>query len=136
VSVRRYRIHKDAVRSEQIADDSVTATEIAAGAVGTAEVVDGAVTWAKLASTSIQRGSTTVSFPFAVTGIETVSATITFPTPFPAAPTVIIVNARTAELNVCAGTRTSLSFAVLARDSEGVDFTTAQSVVIDWIAIA
>jgi len=96
---------------------------------------DGEITKAKLKPSSIQCGSTSVSFPFAAAGIENVTATITFPTAFAAAPTLILINSSVIDIHVAVTAKTATSFTVTARDSEGTDYTASVTAQIDWLAI-
>ena len=121
--------------TEDIGTDTLLAVDIAPDAVDTEELKDGAVTKTKLKATSIQAGSASVSFPFAVAGVENVTATITFPTVFAVAPTTVIITCSVADINVAVTGITASDFTVTARDSEGTDYTAALSATIKWIAI-
>jgi len=83
----------------------------------------------------IQAGRTSVSFPFAATGEENVSASVTFPTAFAAAPAVAVAieGANVGIVNISV---TATSFTVTVRDDKGTDYTAAQAATIDWIAMA
>jgi len=83
----------------------------------------------------IQRGSTSVSFGFAAAGIENQTATITFPEPFAAAPTIVLINCSVIDIKVAVTAKTATNFVVTARDSEGTDYTASVSATIDWLAI-
>jgi len=96
---------------------------------------DGEISKAKLKPSSIQLGSASVSFPFAATGIENVTATITFPTAFAASPTIVLINCSVIDIQVAVTAKTATNFTVTARDSEGTDYTAPVSAQIDWLAI-
>jgi len=89
----------------------------------------------KLKPSSIQRGSASVSFPFSIAGVENVTADITFPTAFAAAPTIVLINCSVIDIQVAVTAKTASGFTVTARDSEGTDYTAAVSATIDWLAI-
>jgi len=83
----------------------------------------------------IQAGRTSVSFPFATAGEENVSASVTFPTAFAAAPAVAAsiegVNVGIVNISV-----TATGFTVTVRDDKGTDYTVAQTATVNWIAVA
>jgi len=83
----------------------------------------------------IQAGRTSVSFPFAAAGEENVSASVTFPTAFAAAPavTVAVEGANVGIVNISV---TTTGFTLTVRDDKGTDYTAAQAATIDWIAVA
>jgi len=99
------------------------------------KIKDDAVTKAKIANKALQAGRTSVSFPFAVAGEENVSASITFPTAFDAAPSVSVeiegINVGIASVSV-----TASGFTVTVRDDKGTDYTTSQTATVNWIAVA
>jgi len=123
---RRHSLSKDAVKAEALAP----------GSVGTEELKDECVTKEKINPKFLQTGATSVSFGFAATGIENVTATITFPTAFDAAPTMVVVTSNTPDINISVTGITASDFTVTARDSEGTDYTAALTVTIYWIAVA
>ena len=147
MAIRESHILKDAVKIAEIAANSVGTEELVDGVVTTPKIAnapdgvdtgkinDGAITKAKLKATSIQAGSNSVSFPFAATGVENVTATITFPTAFAAAPTTVLITCSVADINVAVTGITATDFTITARDSEGTDYTAAVSAIIKWIAI-
>jgi len=89
----------------------------------------------KLKPSSIQRGSAGVSFPFAIAGVENVTADITFPTAFAAAPTIVLISCNVADIHVAVTAKSATGFTVTARDALGTDYTAAVSATIDWLAI-
>jgi len=103
--------------------------------VHTEKINDDAVTKAKIANKTLQAGRTSVSFPFAIAGEENVSASVTFPTSFDAAPSVSVmiegINVGIASVSV-----TASGFTVTVRDDKGTDYTTSQSATVNWIAVA
>jgi len=83
----------------------------------------------------IQAGRTSVSFPFTVAGEENVSASVTFPTAFPAAPAVVVA-IEGADVGIVNISVTTTGFTVTVRDDKGTDYTAAQAATINWIAVA
>jgi len=90
-----------------------------------------------VANTFIQVGATSVSFGFAATGEENVSASITFPTAFPTGVvpqvSVEIEGINVGIVNISA---TETGFTVTVRDDKGTDYTASQTATVRWIAIA
>jgi len=107
---------------------------IPAGEVEGTKIKDDSTPIAKLLSSDIQYGKTSVSFPFAVAGEENVSATISFPTAFAAAPLVVpaIEGIDVGIVNIAV---TTTGFTITVRDDKGTDYTTAQAATVHWIAI-
>jgi len=83
----------------------------------------------------IQAGRSSVSFPFAATGEENVSATITFPEAFAAAPAVAVA-IEGADVGIVNVAVTATGFTVTVRDDKGTDYTAAQAATVNWIAVA
>jgi len=83
----------------------------------------------------IQVGRTSVSFPFAAAGEENVSASVTFPKAFAAAPAVAVAieGANVGIVNISV---TATGFTVTVRDDKGTDYTAAQTATVNWIAVA
>jgi len=83
----------------------------------------------------LQCGRTSVSFPFAAAGEENVSASVTFPTAFKAAPAVAVAieGANVGIVNISV---TTTGFTVTVRDDKGTDYTAAQSATVNWVAVA
>jgi len=99
------------------------------------KIADDAVTKAKIADKALQAGRTSVSFPFAVAGEENVSASVTFPTAFDAAPAVSVM-VEGIDVGVASVSVTASGFTVKVRDDKGTDYTTSQSATVNWIAVA
>jgi len=102
--------------------------------VETGDIIDEAVTKEKIAAKTLQSGSTSVSFPFAGTGEENVSASISFPTAFDAAPAVI-ASVEGINVGIVSIAATATGFTITVRDDKGTDYTTAQTATVRWIAI-
>jgi len=115
--------------------NSIVSELIKDGEVKEKDLGDKEITLAKLKPSSIQRGSVSVSFPFAAAGVENVTADITFPTSFDAAPTIVLINCSVIDIQVAVTAKTATGFTVTARDSEGTDYTAALSATIDYLAI-
>jgi len=100
------------------------------------DVLKGAIPIEKIPETTLQSGEDKVSFPFAVAGVEEVTATITFPKAFPTGkvPHVTFVH-NNPDLTVVLDAKTETNFTLRAKDNLGVDFTSAQLVTINWTAI-
>jgi len=103
--IRRFHIAREQVNEEQIADKY------------------------------IQSGRASVSFGFAATGEENQSASITFPTAFPAAPAVA-VSIEGIDVGIVNISVTATGFTVTVRDDKGTDYTTSQTATVDWIAVS
>jgi len=93
------------------------------------------VTETEIADRALQSGRTSVSFPFAAAGEENVSASVTFPTAFAAAPAVA-VSIEGADVGVVRVAVTATGFTVTVRDDKGTDYTAAQAATVNWIAMA
>jgi len=115
VGISRHHIDLEAIAEELIASEAITKD--------------------KLKKKSIQSGSTSVTFPFAAAGIENVSADITFPVSFDAAPTTILISCSVIDIQVAVTAITTTGFTVTARDSEGTDYTAGVAAAIRWLAI-
>jgi len=91
----------------------------------------------KLKSDQIQKGTASLTFPFAATGVETHSATVTFPKAFPTGkvPIVIISPIDNVQCSLAITARTESKFTVTASDNLGIDLTSSITVDILWIAI-
>jgi len=85
-------------------------------------------------SLGIQRGRTSVSFPFAVVGEENVSATITFPRAFTTTP-VVVAAIEGIDVGIVNVSATTTDFTITVRDDKGTDYTTSQTATVNWIAI-
>jgi len=112
--VRRWHLEKESVH-----DEHIPASEISLG---------------KLKAGDIQYGKTSVTFPFAVAGEENVSASISFPTAFDAAPAVI-ASVEGINVGIVSIVATATGFTITVRDDKGTDYTTAQTATVRWIAI-
>jgi hypothetical protein len=83
----------------------------------------------------IQAGRTLCGFPFRSIGPETVSSPwISFPQPFSRTP-VLVVAIERIDVHVVRVEASVDSFCVWVRDDAGVDYTTTQDAIVDWIAI-
>jgi len=107
------------------------------GVVETGDLMDKAVTGPKTADTFLQQGIASVTFPFAAAGEENVSASVTFPTSFPAGtvPSVALTIAG-ANVGIVSVTVTETGFTLTVRDDKGTDYTAGQAATVRWIAIA
>jgi len=114
--------------------DAVTATTVAPNSVGDEELIDSSIKKVKLNPASIQFGSASVSLGFAAAGVETVTASVTFPTAFAAAPSVVIISSSNSDMSIGVSAITASGFTVAATDT-GTDYTTAQTVTIYWMAV-
>jgi len=95
---------------------------------------DNSTPLAKLLSSDIQYGKTSVSFPFAATGEENVSATISFPKAFATAP-LVVVAIEGIDVGIVNVSATTTGFTITVRDDKGTDYTTSQTATVHWIAI-
>jgi len=97
-----------------------------------------AVTRQKVPETFIQSGSATLTLPFAAVGVETVSASVTFPTKFPAGvvPKVAYSLKTIQPITHRVTGVSNTGFTIEASDNVGTDLTASVTVDIDWIAIA
>jgi hypothetical protein len=78
---------------------------------------------------------TGVTFPFSSVGPETVaSPEISFPTPFDVPPAVIVA-IEGIDVHVVRVEPTHYWFRVYVRDDAGVDYTSPQYAIVNWIAI-
>jgi len=83
----------------------------------------------------LQAGRTSVTFPFALTGEENVSASITFPEAFAAAPAVAVA-VEGADVGIVNVSVTETGVTITVRDDKGTDYTAGQAATINWIAVA
>jgi len=115
------------IRREHIAKDAVEQEDI----------VKAAVTREKVPKTFIQSGSATLTLPFAAAGVETVSASVTFPTAFPTGgvPKVTYSLKTIQPITHRVSAVSNTGFTIEASDNVGTDLTASVSVDIDWIAI-
>jgi len=115
MGIRSYHVERNAVKSQHIAPNEIDKTDVA--------------------PTFLQSGRTSVSFPFAATGEENVSATISFPKAFAVAPAVActIGGIDVGIVRLVVGTGT---FTIYVRDDKGTDYTTSQTATVNWIAAA
>jgi len=129
----RHRIHTD----WRLLDSVVITRVLANGAVTTPKVADGAITAPKVPDTFIQRGTESVSLPFAVAGEENGSVSITCPTAF---PTGVVPSVHAEFEGVDVGivnvAATETGFTVTVRDDKGTDYTAAVTATLRWTAIA
>jgi len=88
-----------------------------------------------LAKSAIQSGRASVTFGFAAAGEENVSATVTFPQAFAAAPAVVC-SIQGINVGIVVVTPTASNFSVTVRDDKGTDYTTSQSATVNWIAMS
>jgi len=115
MGIRRNHIEKDAIEKDDVPNKELPIN--------------------KLEDLAIQNGETTVSFPFTATGVEEVTATISFPKPYPTGviPRITFVH-NNPDLTIVLDAVTESGFTLRAKDNLDVDFTTAVSVTINWIA--
>jgi len=83
----------------------------------------------------LQAGRSSVSFPFAAAGEENVSASVTFPAAFAAAPAVAVA-IEGADVGIVNIAVTASGFTVTVRDDKGTDYTAAEAATVNWIAMA
>jgi len=90
----------------------------------------------KIKKTVIQAGSATVSLGFSVTGVETVSATVTFATAFPTGvtPKVVYCVKTIQPITHRITSITNTGFTIEASDNVGTDLTASVSVDIEYVA--
>ena len=119
---------------DKLADGLIATRHIGDLQVTTAKLADGAVTRAKVPATFIQSGRATVSLPFSAVGVETVSATISFPTAFPSVPAVA-VEVEGVDVSVVRVEATASDVTVYVRDDAGTDYTSPQTATVSWIAV-
>ena len=120
---------------DKLADGLIASRHIGDLQVTSAKLADGAVTRAKVPATFIQSGRATVSLPFSAVGVETVSATIAFPTAFPSVPAVA-VEVEGVDVSVVRVEVSNTGFTVYVRDDAGVDYSTGQTATVSWVAVA
>jgi len=101
--------------------------------VGGGKVKSGTLPFTALTS-DVQRGRTSVTFGFAAAGEENVSASITFPTAFAAAP-VVVASIEGIDAGIVNISVTTTGFTITVRDDKGTDYTTSQTATVNWIAI-
>jgi len=89
------------------------------------------------AATFIQCGSASLSLGFSVVGVETVTATVTFATAFPTGTTPRVVYSAKDILAITHAVTavSNTDFTISASDNVGTDYTTAQTLDIDYIAM-
>jgi len=104
---------------------------------GDKHIIDDTIPVAKLKSDQIQKGTASLTFPFAAAGVETHSATVTFPKSFPTGkvPILTITPADNVQCSLAVTARTETDFTVTASDNLGIDLTSSITVDILWIAI-
>jgi len=122
---------------DKLVDALIATRHIGNGQVTTPKIADGAVTGPKTPNTFIQEGAASVSFPFAAAGEENVSASVTFPPAFPTGTIPqVAVEIEGIDVGIVNISVTETGFTVSVRDDKGVDYTTAQTATVRWIAIA
>jgi len=114
---------------------NITRKHILNGSVETSDIADNAITKAKVSPKFIQAGRTSVTFPFAATGEENVSASISFPTAFDSTPAVI-ASVEGADVGIVKIEASTTGFTITVRDDKGTDYTADTSATVNWIAIA
>jgi len=107
---------------------------VASGEIEGTKLKDDSTPLAKLLSSDVQYGKTSVSFPFAATGEENVSATISFPKAFAAAP-LVVAAIEGIDVGIVNIATTASNFTITVRDDKGTDYTTSQTATVHWIAI-
>jgi len=135
MGLKRHHISEGEVLAREIAAASVGTEELKDSAVTEAKLADGSVSKAKLKSTSIQSGATDVSFGFTAVGVETITASVSFPTAFATAPTTIVITHDHPHLSLAVTAITASDFTISASDNKGTDYTASESVRVYWIAI-
>jgi len=123
------------ITRKHILNGSVETSDIADSAITTAKIADSAITKAKVSPKFIQAGRTSVTFPFAATGEENVSASISFPTAFDSTPAVI-ASVEGADVGIVKIEASTTGFTITVRDDKGTDYTADTSATVNWIAIA
>ena len=132
------KIRVGEVKTADIGDAQVTTAKITDLNVITGKLADAAVNRAKTSSVFIQTGTVTVSFAFAVAGVERISGVVTFATAFPTGVIPIVFAAiNQVDLHTTGVTAISeTGFTLTLSDTAGVDKTAAVSVVVAYLAIA
>jgi len=118
MGIRRYHVEKDAVSGEE-------------------HIIDNTIPIAKLKDSEIQFGKVSLTLPFAAAGVETVSASVSFPKSFPTGkiPTVIVVPRTILAITFRVTGESETGFTLEASDNVGTDYTTSQTFDIAYIAI-
>jgi len=118
VAVNKYHLSRESVNTFALANDAVTRD--------------------KAHEQFIQSGSASLTLGFAATGVETVTASVTFATAFPSGvtPRVIICPKDILAITWAVTTISNTGFTLSASDNVGTDYTTSQTLDIDYIAIA
>jgi len=100
------------------------------------KVHDGDIVAEHVANTFIQQGTESISLPFAATGEENVSVSISFPTSFPTGVVpAVLVEIEGADVGIVSVSVTETGFTVVVRDDKGTDYTAAQAATLRWVAI-
>jgi len=101
------------------------------------KLMDALIVARHIADEFIQRGTESVSLPFAAAGEENVSVSITFPTAF---PTGVVPSVHAEFEGVDVGivniAATETGFTITVRDDKGTDYTAAVTATLRWTAIA
>jgi len=87
---------------------------------------------------NIQRGTATLTLPFAAAGVETVSASVTFPKAFPTGVVpIVIYSPKTIQpITTRVTGESNTGFTIEASDNVGTDLTASVTVEIAWVAVA
>jgi len=115
MGVRRYHIERESVDTGALRKEAVTKQ--------------------KISPKALQCGRTVTTFPFSAVGEETVNATIPFPKAFDAPPAVVAA-IEGIDVGIVRISVTTTSFSIHIRDDKGVDYTSGQTITVDWIAVA
>jgi len=118
MAINEYHLSKESVSSVVLADEAVTRP--------------------KVDDQFIQSGSALLNLGFAAAGVETVNVTVAFAAAFPSgvSPRVIICPRDILAITWAVTSISNTGFTFSASDNVGTDYTTSQSLRIDFIAIA
>jgi len=116
MGIRRYHIEKDSIERDDVLSEAIDIY--------------------KIDTLTLQTGRTTVTFPFSATGVEEVTASISFPKSYPTGKVPCVVFSHShIDISVRLDSITETGFTLRAKDNLGVDFTAGVSVTVNWIAI-
>jgi len=117
---------------------AISEYHLAKSAISTFTLADDCVTRAKTHEQFIQSGSASLSLGFTATGVETVTASVTFATAFPSGvtPHIVVCPKDILAITWAVTSITNTGFTLSASDNVGTDYTTSQTFDIDYLAIA
>jgi hypothetical protein len=117
---------------------AISEYHLAKSAISTFTLADDCVTRAKTHKQFIQAGSADLTLGFSAVGVEVVTATVTFATPFPSgvAPHVVYSPKVRLAITHAVISISNTGFVIQASDDLGTDYTTSKSWGVEYIAIA